>query len=515
MAETVAEEVQGNRTQRVVANSLYNLVPQFWFLGLAILTTPFILRHLGVDAYGVLSLVTVVAGYLAFLDLGLNLAIIRFLAAHHGKGETEEIERITQTALTAFLAIAVVMTAILLLATPALTGLLRIPPNLRGEAIFAFRLGAVMFGMNLVLGVFSAVPRALQRFEIVMRLSAVLGTAQILGTVALLAAGAGLRGLMIWNCGLSAISMVAHLAVARWLLPAVRFSPKFHRATFVRLMRFSSFVMLTNFTSVAAAHSEKLMLGSMAPIAQVSYYAVPFNLIWRVLAIVPSNLFAVLLPAFSVLDLAEHRETLEDAYTRAFRFIFVVVAPATILLSVFGGDLLRLWIGEEMGRNGGPVAAVLAFGLLINAPAWVSVTIGQSMGRPGLIAWSQVIALIVLVVSGVLLIPEYGARGAAWSWLLSNLIGIPVLVLLVNAQVLKLSSRRMLMAALAKPAMVTLVVLSLAWLLHRYVDGWISLVIASAIIGVAYSAVAYRFAFDERDRTTMRTFASRFRARAA
>src|SRR5689334_9718997 len=90
------------RAHRLMANALYNLAPQLWFLGLTVFSTPFVLHRLGVDAYGILSIVTVVAGYLAFLDLGLNVTVIRFIAAHDAKGERQEIARVTSTALFMF-----------------------------------------------------------------------------------------------------------------------------------------------------------------------------------------------------------------------------------------------------------------------------------------------------------------------------------------------------------------------------------------------------------------------------
>src|SRR5688572_22480551 len=169
--------------------------------------------------------------------------------------------------------------------------------------------------------------------------------------------------------------------------------------------------MASNFTGVAAANSEKLILGGLAPIAQVTYYTVPFNLVSRVLMLIPSNLFHILFPAFAAMSATEDRETLQKGYTRAFRFIFLAVAPISILLIVFGSDLLRLWIGFEMSREGGPVLAVLAAAILINAPAYVCVMVGQSLGRPSLVTAAQVIHLIALIVGGLIFVPRYGAFG--------------------------------------------------------------------------------------------------------
>jgi O-antigen/teichoic acid export membrane protein len=56
----------------VFRNVVYNFLSQVWFLVLPLATSPYIVRHLGVDAFGVLSLASAVIGYLAVLDLGMG-----------------------------------------------------------------------------------------------------------------------------------------------------------------------------------------------------------------------------------------------------------------------------------------------------------------------------------------------------------------------------------------------------------------------------------------------------------
>jgi O-antigen/teichoic acid export membrane protein len=494
------------RAHRLISNAIYNLIPQFWFLALTIFTTPFVLHRLGVDAYGILSIVTIVAGYLAFLDLGFNLAVIKFVAAHDAKGESDEINRVTQTALAVFLVIAAVSATALFFLSGLLAWLLNVPQSLQADAVVALRLGAVSFALNLVMGVFSAVPRALQRFDIVNILNVVLGTLQIGGTVVLVATGFGLRAVVFWSCALSALSLVTYLIIAKRLLPALSIRPQFDRKKFRELFGFSGFVMASNFTGVAAANSEKLILGGLAPIAQVTYYTVPFNLVSRVLMLIPSNLYHILFPAFAAMSATDDRETLQKGYTRAFRFIFLAVAPISILLIVFGSDLLRLWIGIEMSREGGSVLAVLAAAILINAPAWVCVTVGQSLGRPSLVTAAQVIHLMALIVGGLIFVPRYGAFGGALAWLAGNMVGIPVLILLVNRYVLSLSTAKMLKETLMRPVLAVAPVLLVALALKPLVYGFISLAAASIIITFVYLVVVYFIAFDVDDRSLIKSF---------
>jgi O-antigen/teichoic acid export membrane protein len=501
------------RSHRVISNAIYNLIPQVWFLILTVFTTPFVLHRLGVDAYGILSIVTIVAGYLAFLDLGFNSAVIKFIAAHDAKGEGVEICRVIQTALCVFLLMALAAAALLFVFSGSLARILQTPESMQSEAVLALRLSAVSFGVNLVMGVFSAVPRALQRFDLVNALNLILGTLQILGTVLLLISGFHLQAVIVWGCALSGISLITYIAIAKRLVPMMSFRPRFDPEKFRELFKFSGFVMASNFTGVASAHSEKLILGGMAPIAQVTYYAVPFNLASRVLTLIPNNLFSVLFPAFAAMGVTDKQDTIREVYKRAFRFIFLAVAPISVLMGAFGSDLLRLWIDAEMSTHGGPVLAVLAVAILINAPAWVSVTAGQSLGRPALVAGSQAIHLLALIASGVILVPRYGALGAALAWLAGNVIGIPVLVFLVNRHVLALRTLTMIRESLLRPVCAAGLALAIALLLKPMVSGWFTLVLACAVVTGFYLAIAYRASLSAGDREMFRSFVlSRYEA---
>ncbi|MBM3312230.1 MAG: hypothetical protein FJY80_12070, partial [Candidatus Aminicenantes bacterium] len=58
------------------------------------LAIPFLIRWLGVDRFGVLSLIWVLAGYFAVFDLGLGLATTKFVAEALGRGDTKDIAKI-------------------------------------------------------------------------------------------------------------------------------------------------------------------------------------------------------------------------------------------------------------------------------------------------------------------------------------------------------------------------------------------------------------------------------------
>jgi O-antigen/teichoic acid export membrane protein len=476
---------------------------------------PYVLHQLGVDAYGILSLVSIVVGYLAFLDLGLNTAIIRFIAMHNAKGESAEIVRVTQSSLFAFLCLGCCACGVLLLLSHPLARLLDVPPPLFEETVFAFRLGAVALGVNLVLGVFAAIPRALQRFDVVNLLQLVLGTTQLAGTVTLLKLGFRLRELVVWGACVSCASLVLHAFVAKRLIPEVPFTPRLHRSTLKDMLSFSSYVMLSNITAIAGAHSEKLLLGYLAPIAETTYYAVASNLALRILLLIPANISHALFPEFAALGATAPLTMVQSAYRRVFKFIFMAVLPIAVLLAIFGKHLLTLWLGAEVSLHAAPVLAVLAAAILVNAPAWVSVVTAQSLGFSALVARAQLVHLAVLIVAGLALIPARGALGAAYAWLAGNVLGIGCLVYLITTVVVRIRLRQFLIDTLPKPLLVGILSLVVAVALDPLVSSWSSLVICSMVVLGANGILAYFVAFDLEERSLAKSFlSSQFRRRS-
>src|SRR5438270_5493921 len=65
-------------TTQVVRGSLWTLGGQGVTILAAFVATPFVIRLLGAEQYGVLSLINVMIGYLAFADMGMGMASTRF-----------------------------------------------------------------------------------------------------------------------------------------------------------------------------------------------------------------------------------------------------------------------------------------------------------------------------------------------------------------------------------------------------------------------------------------------------
>jgi O-antigen/teichoic acid export membrane protein len=87
-------EISGRLLAR---NTLINFVGQVIPLAIGVIAIPIIVRGLGTDRFGLLSLAWVVLGYFTIFDLGLGRATTKYVAEALGKGEEEKVPNLVWT----------------------------------------------------------------------------------------------------------------------------------------------------------------------------------------------------------------------------------------------------------------------------------------------------------------------------------------------------------------------------------------------------------------------------------
>src|SRR5207248_2192807 len=83
---TVSDTIEA----KVAVGSVWSLASVGVSLVASLVATPFVLRGLGPEAYGVYAIVQVMIGYLAVADIGMGDASTRFAAAAFARGDRQE-----------------------------------------------------------------------------------------------------------------------------------------------------------------------------------------------------------------------------------------------------------------------------------------------------------------------------------------------------------------------------------------------------------------------------------------
>jgi len=280
-------------------NTLLNLLGQGAPLLVAIVTTPFIIRGLGSERYGILSVALVVLGYFGLFDLGLGRATTRFVATALSGNKASDVPAIAWSAISAQAGLGLLGTLVLLLIAPVtVTRILNIQAGLIDEArrtlyVLAFSIPAV-----LVAGSLRGVLEAAQRFDLVNVAAAPLSAATFILPLAGVILRWKLPAIVAILLGSRLAGLVVFYALCVHVFPALKRVPHFDLATARELLSFGGWVTISSIISPFLVYLDRIMVGVLLTMTAVAYYSAPYEMVTRVL-IIPISLVGTLFPAFS------------------------------------------------------------------------------------------------------------------------------------------------------------------------------------------------------------------------
>lgn len=404
---------------RVLArNSILNLAGLGVPLVVAVFAMPPIVDGLGPAGFGVLSLVWVVLGYMALLDLGLGRATTKFAAEALAVGDMRRVVASAHIALATQLVLGVVAGGVLALATPWLVeGVLNIAPELEGEAIRSFYFLAAIAPVVMVTNTFRGLLEARQRFGVINAVKLPVSTANFLLPLAGVLVGARLSTIVAALLLLRLAVLGAYAVVALRQLPDVRSATRVGRDDLSALLSFGGWVTVSAVISPVLVYLDRFVVGALRDVAAVGYYAAPHELIMR-LTILPSSVAATLFPALSAAAASGDTARLQQLVEGVLKLLLLAAGPLLIVLGVLAPDVLMLWLGPDFAERAAPALRLFALGMAANVLAYVPAVLLPAAGRPDLPAKLHLVELPVHLVVLYVAVSRWGIAGGAGAWAL-------------------------------------------------------------------------------------------------
>ena len=461
---------------------------------------PFLLRGMGGERFGILSIVWVLLGSSAVFDLGLGRATTKSIAESLGRSEAALVPELLWSALAIQVGFGVIAGASAALAVPFLVArLLRVPPALSADTRLSFFLLAASLPLLLAASSLRGALEAAQRFDLVNAVKIPLSV-----SVFVLPALGMLLGLRL--PGLVGILTLAWLlaALAYWLacrqcFPALGRRFAVRREVVQPLLAYGGWVQISNLLTPLLCYLDRFFIGSLVSVAAVGYYTAPFDAIVRA-SILPVSLTSTLFPAFSAMNTPDSRRRIEDLYVRSLKSILLLLGPALLLVGVFAHSILQLWLGGAFAARSTRVLQILAAGVAINSMAVLPFSLLQGLGRADLTAKFHLLELPVCVGVLWLLVARLGIEGAALAW--TARVALDAVLLYSAVLWLKIIS----FARLAGNGIRRTGVVLLAFAALSFAPRWAgeSMLVQILVVGLllpAFGFIAWGYVLDERDRS--------------
>ncbi|TDD70938.1 lipopolysaccharide biosynthesis protein [Jiangella aurantiaca] len=269
-----------------------------------------------------------------------------------------------------------------------------------------------VLALAVLITALSSVPTAILRREMRFRTLAVQGTVASV-TAQVVAVAMTLTGAGVWALVGQVLTVQTATGLLAWT--AARWWPgfTFSRTQFTVMARYGGQVLGVECVAVCRQWAETAIISVGLGLAALGYLNIAQRLVQIVQELTGAALLPVTMVAFA--KIRDSAERLREAYLRALRMTYAILAPPLTLLAVAAPLILPLVFGAGWEESV-PVARILALAGIMVVGATLDHGLFYGLGRPG--RWF-VYALVIdaLTVAVTALTVRWGLVGVATGFL--------------------------------------------------------------------------------------------------
>ena len=409
-----------------IRNVGWNLVGQIAPLAAALVSIPLLIKGLGVDRFGILTIAWMLIGYFSLFDLGIGRALTQIISEKLATNKEREIPTLMWTGLTAMLALGMLASLIIVGASDWIVySALKIPVGLQVEARQSFYMLAPAIPLVVVATGLRGVLEAKHAFKSVNLVRIPLGVMMFVAPVCVLPFSDSLVAIFLALLIVRLATLIAFFVLCNKSLE--NFTEfKWSTQALPELLKFGGWMTVSNIVSPIMVQMDRFIIGAMLSMAAVAYYATPYEMVTKLL-VIPGAISGVCFPAFSKLIAQRDFKEAMALYWRSCKYILILLLPIVIFFLVFASWILQLWLGEKFSEESTLVFQILALGVLINGLGHIPFAYLQGAGRSDLTAKAHVAELLVYLPLLFVAVNIFGIIGAAIVWSLRVLCDAVIL----------------------------------------------------------------------------------------
>ena len=424
---------------------------------IGLLTIPWLIRNMGIEAFGLLTLGWTLVGFASVFDLGLGRALTREVSERVAQQAQASIWSLCLYAGKMTLLLSLVVCFLFELATPWLMdNVLTLSAGLTQDAIFSVQVLLISIPIVVASSLLVAVLEGTGQVQKVSLIRVSMGVLIFVAPV------------LAWTFDYALLGVMASLVLARllgfvgYLWASKSLLMQWHRQHDAslslnrsQLLRSGGWMSVSTVMTPILTTVDRFVVGAVLSVSMVAYYATPVDILMK-LQVFSSALMGVVFPAFAATYLSNSQRTVE-LFSKSLLLIGVVMFSFALLALSLGYWGLTLWLGIEFAEQSQWVLYWAALGLFANALSFVPFALLQAMNRAditakvnlleapiyfillyvGLLYWGIIGAAIAsalrLVINSVLLFGFSGhlypiVKQVTWRAVVAMLLGLGVLL---------------------------------------------------------------------------------------
>ena len=423
-------------------NILANYVSQLYAALIGILLVPIYVRYMGLEAYGLVGLYTMLQGWFTLLDMGLSTTLAREAARCNG-GATSALD--LRRLLRAFEGIFVALgtTGALVLIAGAgwvATGWLKVQQLEIAQVESALILMALVIVLRWLGGLYRGAIGGFERIIWLSGFNIVIASLRFVLVIPfLIHVGATPTYFFAYQLTVAAFELLVLIGKTYRLLPPLAMKG-FVRWQWDPMRGVARFALSSAFTSmvwVLVTQTDKLILSGILPLTEYAYFTLAV-LVASGIIVLSSPIAGAILPRLTKLSAQGDEAGLICLYRDATQLMAVIAMPIVITLAFFPAQVLGAWTGKpELAANAAPVLTLYALGNGVLTLAAFPYYLQVARGDLSLHLVGNLLFVLLFVPLLLLAVTRFGMIGAGYAWVVANLLPFLAWLPIVHRRFLK------------------------------------------------------------------------------
>jgi O-antigen/teichoic acid export membrane protein len=407
-----AEDLTGR--DRLVSNVIFSWAAHFVFLVAGFILPRMIDHRLGQEMLGVWDFAWSLVSYFTIVQAGIGSSVNRYVARYQAAGDMTGVSRIVSSA-SFILAVSgtfvLGLTIAVSLLLPELFGN-RLGENVSDAQWVVFFLGASIV-IEITFSAFSGALTGYHRWGLHNLVTSGWHAATVAVMIIALLRGGSLPSLAVITFVGVALTYMTRVILVHWVCEGLRLRLSMVGwLTIRRLFVFGGKSLIPSVSDLLLNQTTSILIVAYLGPSILALYARPRSLMHHA-GILVNKMAMILVPTSSSLQSTRDFEGIRGLLIKSVRYSFYMVLPIVLVMTVFGGPIMQLWMGPRYAN--GLVPAVLATGYLatlVQAPVLMILMGMNAHGRAGM---AQLVASLCSAGLTVLALGylRWGIAGAA------------------------------------------------------------------------------------------------------
>ncbi|MBD5192951.1 MAG: oligosaccharide flippase family protein [Bacteroidales bacterium] len=470
-----------------------------------LLYTPFMLRCLGQNEYGLYSLVASVITYLTLLDFGFGSAIVRYTARIRATGSDRDEWSLYGMFLSAYAVLGLLVTIggiVLYFNVDRMFGHTMTPEDISQARIM---MGLMVFNLAVTFpfSIFGSIISAYERFVFQRILSILRIILSTIVLIAILLLGYKAIAMVVVQTLFSIATLLANILYCFSRLRIKIIFRNFNLTLLKEIIIFSWWNFLSAIVDRIYWGTGQFILGIYSGTVAVAVFSLAITLMNLYMSM-STSFNSVLLPKITVLDTHGNKDKeISDLFIKTGRLQFCILALILSGFIIFGRQFIHLWAGADYAATY-TISLIFFVALLCPLIQNVGITILLARGQQKFRSLSYLFIALASLGGQIWLTPKYGVIGCtcviaatlfAGQWIVMNIyyhirqhLAIPRFWREIGAMTIT-------------PAILTATAYYV--IQHIALDSWLSLSIAILIYLTIYLPTFYLLSMNDYERTSI------------